>query len=284
YPEQYEDFIDYLNPINVDIGSILSYACILTTSFYDRLIVATIGPVAGLGTLAVTAERTILRKHISVVLFVAFFIYSSVSFTIFQTFVCDKLDDGVTYLRADYSLTCTTAEHSAYQVYASIMVLVYPVGIPAFFSWWLFRNQYDLQKPDRESMAHLAAWGGLWAAYKPSRFFFEVVECARRIALTGVAVFILPDSAAQIAIVLLLAVAFSFISESSAPFKDPIDTGLYRWGNGVVLASMYVALLLKFDVHDEDDQALPAFVGVLIAANVFMVITVIVQSVLMAKA
>ncbi|CAN0278671.1 unnamed protein product, partial [Laminaria digitata] len=53
--------------------------------------------------------------------------------------------------------------------------------------------------------------------------------------------------------------------------------GVYRWGNGIVLASMYVALLLKVDFSREDDQTLPAFVGALTAAHVFMVITVIVQ-------
>lgn len=88
----------------------------------------------------------------------------------------------------------------------------------------------------------------------------------------------LPDTAAQIAIVLLLAVMFLFIYESSSPFEDSLEMGLYRWGNGIVLASMYAALLLKVDVSNEDNQSLSAFVAVLIAAHVFMVVTVIVQS------
>lgn len=296
YPEQYEDFIEYINPINIDLGFILSYACIMTTGFYARLVIATIGPLVGLAILATTysiakwrngrtesTAQSIWTKHISTVIFVSFFIYASLSFAIFQTFVCDKLDDGVTYLRADYSVICTTAEHRAYQVYAAVMLFVYPVGIPGFFAWWLIRNQQDLRKPERQSVAHLEAWGVLWVAYKPSRFYFEIVEFARRIALTGVAVFVLPNSAAQIAIVLLLAVVFVFISESFSPFEHGNDMILYRWGNAIVLASMYTALLLKMNLSDEDSQSLSAFVGVLIAANVFMVITVIVQSFLIWK-
>ena len=291
YPEQYEEFIAILNPINLDIGLILSHACIVTTGFYARLLLATTGPLIALAALASTyfvartrnnksdsTLRAIQRKHISVALFVMFFIYSSVSFTIFQTFVCDKLDNGITYLRADYRLTCTTAEHKAYKWYAGIMVLVYPVGIPAFFTWWLVRNRGYLKVDARDSMEHLKPWRGLWAAYRPGRFFFEVIECGRRLALTGVAVFVLPDSPAQIAIVLLLAVVFLFIYESSSPFEDNLEMGLYRWGNGIVLASMYAALLLKVDVSNEDHRSLSAFVGVLIAAHVFMVVTVIVQS------
>ncbi|CAN0486022.1 unnamed protein product, partial [Laminaria digitata] len=41
-------------------------------------------------------------------LFIVFFVYSSVSFTIFRTFVCDDLDDGTSPLRADCSLVCTS--------------------------------------------------------------------------------------------------------------------------------------------------------------------------------
>lgn len=66
-----------------------------------------------------------------------FVVYSSVSFNIFQTFVCERLDTGVglLYLRADYSLTCYTGVHKAMMVYAGLTIFVYPVGIPAFYAW-----------------------------------------------------------------------------------------------------------------------------------------------------
>eukprot|EP00903_Cladosiphon_okamuranus_P006342 g6212.t1 len=134
-------------------------------------------------------------------------------------------------------------------------------------------------KSRRDGMAHLEPLSDLRGAHKPSRSYYKFVECGRRIMLTGAAVFILPDSAAQIAIVLLLAVVFLFASESLSPFGKEIDMGLSRWCNGVILASMYVALLLKVDLSNEGTGSLSVFVGVLIAANVFMVVCVIVQSV-----
>lgn len=225
------------------------------------------------------AMRAVQHKHLSAALFMAFFIYASVSFTIFQTFVCDTLDDGRTYLRSDYSLTCTTKTYSTYRAYAIIMVCVYPVGIPAAFTWWLARNRQNLKRPNRETLENLEPLKDLWAAYKPSRYYYEVIECGRRITLTGIAVFVLPNSAAQIAFVLFLAVVFVFISESLSPFEKQVNMGLYRWGNGVILASMYVALLLKFDVSNEDSMY--AFSVLLIAAHVFMIVTVVVQSVLL---
>ncbi|CAM9161752.1 unnamed protein product, partial [Laminaria digitata] len=288
YPKQYAAFISKINFIHLDIGFILSYFCILVTDFYDRLLIATMLPFVVLAALAGTysiarrrykrsedSMREVRHKHLSAALFFTFFVYASVSFTIFQTFVCDTLDN-VPFLRADYNLRCDTTVYRQYKAYAIVMVCVYPIGVPAVFAWWLYRNRVELARPSRDTASHLDALSGIWAAYRPSRYFYEVVECGRRIALTAAAIFVLPNSVSQIAVVLLLAAIFLFLSESLSPFNKTVDMRLYRWGNGIVLASMYVALLLKVDVSNEGHISLSAFGKVLIFANVFMIITVVV--------
>ncbi|CAN0451277.1 unnamed protein product, partial [Ascophyllum nodosum] len=40
----------------------------------------------------------------------------------------------------------------------------------------------------------LEAIKDLWTPYKPSRYYYEVIECGRRIALTGLVVFVYPGS------------------------------------------------------------------------------------------
>ncbi|CAN0526913.1 unnamed protein product, partial [Scytosiphon promiscuus] len=57
------------------------------------------------------------------------------------------LDDGKAYLRADYSITCYTERYKAYRLYACLMAFIYPVGIPAFFAFWLVRHRRELGKP-----------------------------------------------------------------------------------------------------------------------------------------
>lgn len=297
YPDEYEAFLSKLTAINLDVGIIISNSCIVTTDFYDRLLLATIGPAIVLfflfGILFMVRRRQAnhneataplwQHKRASTALFILFFVYSSVSFTIFQTFVCDDLDDGNSYLRADYSIHCSTKRHLVYTTYASVMVCIYPVGIPAFFGWWLAANRHDLVEPDREEMSHLKAFRGLWAAYSPRCYYYEVVECCRRIVLTGAAVFVLPNSVEQIAIILLLAVVFTFISESLSPFGTNSDMRLYRWGNAIVLASMYVALILKAGLTDAGSQSSSAMTVLLIAANVFLMVTVVVQAALLVR-
>ncbi|CAM9262163.1 unnamed protein product, partial [Laminaria digitata] len=296
YPEVYKAFVSKLNPINLDIDFVLSSSCLVATDFYDRLLFATTTPLLVIALLAGSyligryvnrssefALRAVRHKHMSAVLYVAFVVYSPVSYIIFQTFSCDQLDDGNTYLRADYSLSCLTSRHSWYETYALVMAGVYPIGIAAVFTCFLVRHRLDLVKPGRATIVHLEPLRGLWVAYKPSRYYFEVVECGRRVILTGIAAFVYPSSAAQLAIVLLLAVVFVFLSEALSPFERRVDMGLYRWGNGIIVASMYVAFLMQVDVGTNTTEALLTFSGVLIAANAFMVVTVMIQTALLVK-
>ncbi|CAN0014564.1 unnamed protein product [Scytosiphon promiscuus] len=301
YPDIYASFLAVLNAVNFDLGFLLSISCIVDINFYGRLFFTTIGPLVVFGGLAATYAVSRSRnrhspagmqaaksKHLSIALFISFVVYSSVSFNIFQTFVCETLDDGVKYLRADYSLTCSAGVHKAMMAYAGLMILVYPVGIPAVYSWWLLSNRHDLVKVGAPgsfsrggpSLNHLQPMRDLWSSYKPRRYYFEVLECGRRIALTGLAAFLLPDSAAQVAIEVVLAAIFMAVSDVLSPFADPFDGWLYRTGAWIVFFSMYLALLLKVDASDEDSQSQAAFAKVLIAAHVGMVLVVLVQAVL----
>ncbi|CAM9447920.1 unnamed protein product, partial [Laminaria digitata] len=93
-------------------------------------------------------------------------------------------------------------------------------------------------------MVHLTPFNGVRAPYKPSRYYYEVVECGSRIAVTDIAAFVFPNSTTQISIALLYAMVFVFFSETLSPFEKGVDMGMYRWGNGIVVASMYVAFLM----------------------------------------
>ncbi|CAM9140611.1 unnamed protein product, partial [Laminaria digitata] len=300
YPEEYETFLSYVCFANFDIGVVLSYSCHVLADFYDRLLLATIAPAVVLATLGganyalkkrhsnsrSSSNGTMVAvqgKHLSAALVFIFFVYSSVSYTIFQTFLCDLMDDGEVYLQADYSLTCSTKRHQAYTAYASLMIVVYPIGVPAFLGWWLVRNRKFLTKSERGTVPHLQPFSNIWGTYRPQRYYYEVVEFCRRIALTMASVFLVPNSVNQIAVVLIVAVVFVLISESMSPFESSLDMRLYRWGNGVVVSSMFIALLIKANESNEKSGHLSVFGGVLIFANVVMIVAVLTQSVLFAK-
>lgn len=107
-----------------------------------------------------------------------------------------------------------------------------------------------------------------------------MVECLRRVALAGLSVFIYRDTAAQIAIMLLLAIIFMIVSEILSPFALSVEMWLYRAGHYVIFASMYLALLLRVDVSDESDQSQEVFSGVVVVAHGAMLLVVIAQGVM----
>ena len=292
-------FISKLAFANVDVSFVLSTFCIVRTNFYQRLLLATVGPIVLLLALASTyavakrrnrnsegAALTVKHKHLSTVIFVTFFLYSYVSFTIFHTFVCDTVDDDgkYRYLRADLSIRCTTPKYKAFKLYAMVMVAFYPIGIPVVFGWWLVRNRQDLKHIGRETMVQLKPFRGLWSSYRPSRYYYEIVEYGRRVMLTGAAVFIAPGSSTQIAAIVFVAAVFLFISESLSPFESLNDLWLYRWGNGIILASMYVALLRSVNLADDGSNGTQVVATLLIAANVVMLLAVVVEAGIAVKA
>eukprot|EP00903_Cladosiphon_okamuranus_P005767 g5717.t2 len=299
YPQSYQAFLDGLNVVNFDLSWVLSAGCIMDVDFHDRLLMSTIGPIVAvlfLGCTYAAAIRihrgatetlqNVRHKHVSLVLLLTFFVYSSVSSVLFSTFACEVLEDGKNYLRSDYRIECDSARHRGFQVYAGFMIVVYTVGIPAFYAALLFKDRDILrqEKRDRGSASRVSSTSNLWQPYKPSVFYYEVIECARRILLAGVIVFIYPNSAPQIAISLMIAFAFVLISEGLAPYASRWDHWISRTGHVVVISSMYVALLLKVDVSSERSSSQKVFEGVLVAVHVVMVLVVLVETIVMGLA
>ena len=293
YPGVYQDFLNAIDVVNFDLGSVLAAGCLWSRiDFHGRLLVSTLGPLVVVGFLAMTfriavrrigassesAVEKIRHKHQTALLLLTFLVYSSVSSMVFQTFACETLDDGVEYLRADYRIHCTDAKHKAFEVYAGFMAFVYPLGIPLLYAVLLFQRRDVLADANADkTVAEPIA--GLWEAYRPERFYYEVVECGRRILLTGVVVFIFPNTAAQIAITMLIAFFFFAVFEIMSPYTSESDTWLSRGGHVIVFLSMFDLLLLKVDVSGERDQSQAAFAGVLVAGHVLMVVAIVVEAV-----
>ncbi|CAM9935984.1 unnamed protein product, partial [Laminaria digitata] len=59
-------------------------------------------------------------------------------------------------------------------------------------------------------------------------YYFEVIECGRRMLLTGVLIFIEPHSATQAAMACIFAFGSILGFELLRPHMDPTDSWLYR--------------------------------------------------------
>ncbi|CAM9682270.1 unnamed protein product [Pylaiella littoralis] len=259
-------------------------------------------------------ERSVLMrvqdKYTTVALTMAFLLYSTISTVIFRTFTCDELDDvGERYLRADYGIDCDSSRHRAFQIYAGLMILVYPIGIPIAFAVMLWRKrsiinppkevlppggvalnnlrgspeageqQHGLAKePDpRLSDRRIAQTAFLWRAYRPGAYYFEVLECFRRLLLTGCLVFILPNSAGQAAVASVLSVLTVGVFALVNPFSDSNDHRAYTLGALAIFLTMFMGLVVKVDLADEETQSQLVLGVLLILLTVALLVVAVVE-------
>ncbi|KAG5180626.1 hypothetical protein JKP88DRAFT_166496, partial [Tribonema minus] len=288
-PLQYLDFLQVMDLISLDLRWLTSPGCVLHLSFYQRLLLTTLVPLGIAGViLAPRAYRLckprsagaklqrVCEKDLHVLLVFAFLVYSGVSLTIFQTFACDYLEydgpDGTWYLRADYTIQCRTPEHTAYVTYAAIMLLMYPLGIPAIFAWMIRLGAADV----RERSALASATSFLRKPYSPHACYWECAECLRRLLLAGLLVFIMPGTAGQTAMACVFAVLAGMVYESVRPHEETGEEFLYRLGYGIIAASMFTSLLIQVKYVDEYSQN--AIGKLLIALNVILLAAAFTQA------
>ena len=187
-----------------------AFRCVYDYDHYDLLIVATIGPivvsiwlfVSTTGTTYCIVPRLMqaVRHHTeSALLLMLFLIYPYVSQTVFGTFWCESFPDAdrrfnmtKSALRADYRLSCEhdmDANRHGFEIYAGIMVAVYPAGVVGLYSWVLYMHKNRIVAAgnanggeEREKLAKVAF---LTRPYKVKRFWFEAYELVRKLVQTS---------------------------------------------------------------------------------------------------
>jgi hypothetical protein len=322
-PNIYRKFLSWTDISIFNLGWLLSLGCLTQIDFYQKLLITTLGPFAVAAALATTyatvrhrnkvqavttytsqrmvvpartskLEKT-LAKHYLVFLAMTFLIYSTVSTTVFQTFACDTIDDSAadttSYLRADYSIQCGTAKHTLYRVYAGFMVIIYPLGIPALYAWLLWSNRHKLSSSNESSVrmlnrnkdVSLRSTRFLWKSYTPNMYYWEVIECLRRLSLTGAIVFIAPGTAAQAAVACVLAVVSAVVAVYCRPHVEALDGQIYTVGAIIIFFSMFLSLAMKANVSNETDYSQHVFAVVLVVLNVAMAIAAVVQMILVGR-
>ncbi|KAG5187625.1 hypothetical protein JKP88DRAFT_306942, partial [Tribonema minus] len=278
-------FENFIHKLATLLNLSFAWGCVYNATFYEQLLVMTLGPLVAVALLGCSwlwalvrehrvqrvagadAARAVrlkaLRKHWTAFLALTFLVYGTVSSTIFQTFACDYVQELDTYyLRADYSIQCyNNLEYWRYFAYAMTMFVVYPLGVPALYALLLCsrrRQQHQAQQglvaaaPNSHwDLVHASSF--LWAQYKPEAEWWEIVECARRVVLTGVLVFILPGSAGQAAVSVLFAFFLALMFMAVRPYREHTMQRQYLLGAVIVYFASMNALLIKSQVSD--DQA-----------------------------
>ena len=132
-------------------------------------------------------------------LLVVFVFLPSASTSLFRLFECMSITENA-YLVADLSIDCAGPTHRAMEIYGYFMIAIYPIGMPALFFVLLSRVQERINPPNADieaealelrsfdlGIAHLRP---IFEMYRPTYWWFEVVDLYRRILLMGFCVWI----------------------------------------------------------------------------------------------
>eukprot|EP00953_Heterococcus_sp_UTEX-ZZ885_P021538 12009-Heterococcus_DN1.PRE.1 len=302
FPEVYSQYLGWMNLIMFfDVRWLLSAGCYIKVSFFKKLVLTTVLPLVALTLLALVhlivrfrirslatarlqldCTQQAIAKHSQAFLVFTFLIYAPVLTVVFQTFACDHLggtDQG--WLRADYSTSCESDEYHVYRTYAKVMIAVYPIGIPLLYAYLLWQHRAQLKcakaATASQSNSSLQIANFLWLPYKPHAYWWEVVECIRRLALTGCLVFIAPGDPTQSAYACAFAVVTTVLYGMVAPLRSRTDSNSYWIGSALIFMTIFVALLLQAEYAQADQSTVGILSVLLVALNVLLVLGVLIQ-------
>ena len=127
------------------------------------------------------------------------------------------------WLVTDVAVRCGSDEHVTIQTVAWVAILLYPVGLLVTYSALLFfaRRQIITRHPSTLS----DALRFLHYDYKPSVFWWELMEMARRFVLVGLMVVVMPGTLVQLIIALVLAILYLVIQVRWTPTYTTPDSG-----------------------------------------------------------
>ena len=290
FPNMYSAIASALNVFNLGISTSSLVTCSADEGYdaIDALVVSTVYPVvvvfllkvagtvhmhakSGLGALETSQLKA---RYFNVFLVFTYLILPFTSVQIFQTFSCqdvdpDDVDSGDDrYMTVDYSVSCSSSKYEFGFIWAIVSILVYPVGIPAYYFYILYSVRHDIMSRGDSVVSEVASGEAdvrlnpirlLYEYYRPELWFWEVVETLNRLFLTGVLVVIAQGSAVQILVGLSAALFFIKLCDVYRPFVDDKVQIMKEMSLWQIFLIFLLALLLKADFNYLDTGTVDAF-------------------------
>jgi len=279
-------FLSIMDFLSFDAAKMISWSCLAKTTFYEELLVMTLGPLVICALLFLIykihnyfSKRNDLGDcYMQIFFALSFVMFSSVSTKVFQIFPCETFDDGTQFLKADYSVSCTTETYQRFYSYAIFMLLIYPFGIPLLYSVSLYRNRHEIvslktreeMEETREGMSAIDRINSLqsirakekasgisyleflFEPYSADCWWFSVWECARRLMLSGLLVFFDDNSTTQLVVAVLVSVFWLCVFLRQPPFKDEEDNYLEQFIEVMIFITLFAVLLVGVEVSDSE--------------------------------
>jgi hypothetical protein len=108
-------------------------------------------------------KKQIIARYVTLFFLLTYLVLPSVSTTIFGAFTCQSIDPGnvipgtPTYLRNDLSISCSSSRYLLGKNWAAVMIIVYPFGITALYTYVLYKNRKYIQNEKETNIDEIPA-------------------------------------------------------------------------------------------------------------------------------
>ena len=150
-----------------------------------------------------------------------------------SSFSCQDVDDdddareSDLFLRADYSISCTTARYDFARAWASCAIVIYIIILPVCYLYLLSKAKTEIARFNASDIGveevivsdRLQPLYFLFRKYKSQYWYWEVVELYFRVSITGFLVLIRPGSFLQVEVGFLLIFLYAKLFQLCGPYK-----------------------------------------------------------------
>lgn len=249
--------LEVMSVIQLEIFSFVNFSCLGEWTFYHKLAAYTFLPLilsmVLYGVSVLHRRRLIQQGHFASLkdlrvrslefgFLICMFVYPVISQTIFQTFLCQQLDEDTSRLVVDFQVDCNSEVYTFAVVYAGIMVLLWPIGVPLilFVGMWLQRD--ELRKPGSLAREELSP---LVDGYQYGCWYWESVEMARKVVLTSMICFFARGSLQQLVAGAVVSTIFLVAAAGIRPFRTKFDNDFKIASDIALVVTFNISVLLR---------------------------------------
>ena len=199
-------------------------------------------------------------RVISVLSFMAFFLYTGIATRIFRLFKCREIH-GVYYLIDDYSVTCFDEVWWPYGSFAVLCIGLYVIGIPLvqYLALWYYKDNLH-ESAAKNLVIHRRVkkqYGSIYEHYTDECYYYDFVDLFRRLLLTG-GLILVGSSIAQVFLGIMICLTWALLVAFKRPYKAYWDNILAIVLSLHLLFTLVSGMALKLyqlsEINDEYEQ------------------------------
>lgn len=242
WPGFFRDAISVLAVATGDIFKLGGVSCFAEANYYDTLLFSTLAPLGLMAVLGLLGRFLPTDKHRAYAVkgasYTLILTYPSIALVTLRLFLCREVGDA-SYLQADYTVQCYTAEWSGYAAYAAIVIALVPLGYPLAMAVALYKYRAQLQTPFFEDRI-----GHLYNNFTDDRYYWELVETVRKLLLTSVVVYF-GDGSVRLVMGALVCVVAHLVHTGVQPYRYEQYNFLQHCALGATWLTLLLGLLVR---------------------------------------